>query len=85
MSSGHGHIERAILRTLRRRRNGADALSLACAVSQTNTPTRAQLESVRRALRSLQRQRLIVVTPRSYRIQDLVRGVTARNRHPEIT
>jgi hypothetical protein len=62
MSTGHGHIERAVLKILRRRRNGTDALTLACAVNETDAPNRSQLESVRRALRNLHRQRLITVT-----------------------
>ena len=62
MSKGHGHIERALLRILRRRRSGTDALTLARVVFEVETPTRAQLESVRRALRNLHRQRLIAVT-----------------------
>ena len=62
LSKGHGHIERALLRILRRRRGGTDALTLARVVFEVETPTRAQLESTRRALRNLHRQRLIAVT-----------------------
>ena len=62
MTTGHGHVERALLKILRRHRNGTDALTLAARVYETGTPTRAQSESVGRALRNLHRQRLIGVT-----------------------
>ena len=62
MSTGHGHIERAVLKILRRRRNGSDALTLAQLIVATDTPTRSQTESVRRGLRDLHRQRPIGVT-----------------------
>jgi len=63
MSKGLGRIERAILGSLRRRRQGADVLTLARHVFATRTPTRAQLESIRRALRSLRHQGFVIVTP----------------------
>ena len=62
MTTGHGHVERALLKILRRHRNGADALTLAGRVYETETPTRSQSESVGRALRNLHRQKLITVT-----------------------
>jgi hypothetical protein len=72
MTTGHGHIERALLKILRRRRNGTDALTLAQLVFEIATPTRAQLESTRRALRNLHRQRLIAFTRARtvYRLKD---------------
>ena len=66
MSKGHGRVQLALLRFLRlrrrkRRKTGVDAATLARLVFETNTPTASQLESTRRALRSLRREGLVDV------------------------
>jgi len=50
MLQGHGWVQQALLQLLRRRKAGADAAALARAVFTVDVPTRAQLESVRRAV-----------------------------------
>jgi hypothetical protein len=79
MSKGHGKVERAILEALRwdrlsahqgRFSMGADAKTLAVYVRGERdghpSPTRSELESVRRALRNLRKQGLIL-PPTKYR------------------
>jgi replicative DNA helicase len=61
VSRGHGWVERAVLTTLSETRSRSGLLTgeLVYAVFQDNRITRAQTESVRRAVRTLQREGLI--------------------------
>ena len=55
-------VQQSVLHILRSRRKGVDVPALARAVTGTKTPTRSQLESVRRSLRNLTRKKLIAAT-----------------------
>jgi hypothetical protein len=74
MLQGQGQTQRACLRVLRRRRAGADVLTLARLVAHTDTPSRSQLESTRRALRGLLQQGLVTVARErtTYRFAEIV-------------
>lgn len=66
MSRGHGKVQRAVLLELGYRPDHAHGLARAVyRVPTTSSPTRAQVEAVRRALRGLRRQGLIGAVPRT--------------------
>jgi hypothetical protein len=85
MSRGHGKVQRAVLAELGYRPDHAYGLARAVFnVPSTDQPSRAQVESVRRAIRTLRRQGLIGPAPRTptnYATRDATR--TRRNRRAE--
>jgi hypothetical protein len=85
MSRGHGRVQQAVLRQLGQRPAHAyDLARAAFGLDSTQEPTQAQVESVRRAVRTLRRAGLVGPlprTPRGYSTRAAVRS--RRNRATE--